>query len=120
MNAATHVVQRAVGADRTTFLQITHLANDCSNTARTEASSAAADEARERTEELTLCQCGLEREEVAEDANDHEKLFGRVALHERQEGCVERIRNFELVGVLTEEKHTLVDQVANDETKDLA
>ena len=57
---------------------------------------------------------------MREDADDHQQLLCRVALHEREERGVERIRNFDLVRVLAQEEHTFIDQLADNETQDLA
>ena len=57
---------------------------------------------------------------MVEDADDHEELVGRVHLHEREEGSVERVRDLELVRVLAEEEHALVDELADDEAEDFA
>ena len=63
-----HVVKRSVRTDRAALLEVSHLAHDRRDTARAEAGRAAADELRERAEELALGEGGLEREEVVEDA----------------------------------------------------
>ena len=57
---------------------------------------------------------------MVEDADDHEQLVTRVELHEREERGVERVRDFDLVRVLPEEEHTLVDELADDEPEDFA
>jgi hypothetical protein len=57
---------------------------------------------------------------VREDADDHQQFLCRVALHEREECSVEDIRAFDLVRVLAEEEDTLIDQLADNETQDLA
>ena len=116
----TYVVQRTIGANGAAIFQVSHLANYRSNATGAQTSSAAADEARKCTEELAFGQSRLERKEVTEDADDHKKLFGRVALHEGEEGCVEGVGDLKLVGVLTEEENTIVDELADDQTQDLA
>ena len=75
---------------------------------------------RQCAEELALSQRRLDCEEVGEDADDHEQLVRRVALHEREERGVERVGNLDLVRVLAEEEHALVDELADDEAQDLA
>ena len=57
---------------------------------------------------------------MREDPDDHQQFLCRVAFHEGQERRVHRIRNFDLVRILTQEEHTLIDQLADNETKDLA
>ena len=117
---STHVVQRAISADGASLVQIVHLAHYRSNAARAETRSAAPDELSERAEELALREGSLEREEMGEYADDHQELLCRVALHEREERGVKHIRAFDLVCVLSEEEHTLVDQLADNEAQDLA
>ena len=116
----THVVQRAVSAHSTPLVQIVHLAHDRSDAAGAETRGAAPDELSERAEELALCEGSLEREEMGEYAYDHQELLCRVALHKREERGVEHVGAFDLVCVLTEEEHTLVDQLADNEAQDLA
>lgn len=41
-------------------------------------------------------------------------------LHQTQERRIHRIRNLELVRVLAQEEHTVVDELANDQSEDLA
>jgi len=48
----------------------------------------------------------LEREKVREDVDDHRQLFRWIALHQREERCIERIRYFDLVSVLPQDKST--------------
>ena len=57
---------------------------------------------------------------MREDPDDHQQFLCRVTFHEGQERRVQRISNFDLVRILTQEEHTLIDQLADDETKDLA
>lgn len=116
----THIVQRAVSAHSAPLVQIVHLAHDRSDATGAETRGAAPDELSERAEELALCEGSLEREEMGEYAYDHQELLCRVALHKREERGVEHIRAFDLVCVLTEEEHTLVDQLADNEAQDLA
>ena len=116
----THIVQRSIRADRAPLLQVPHPAHDRRDTARAQPRRAPAHKLRERAEELALGERRLEREEVVEDADDHEELLGGVHLHEREEGGVERVRDLDLVRVLPEEEHALVDELADDEPQDLA
>lgn len=117
---STHVVQRAISADGASLVQIVHLAHYRSDAARAETRSAAPNELSERAEELALREGSLEREEMGKYTNDHQELLCRVALHEREERGVKHIRAFDLVCVLSEEEHTLVDQLADNEAQDLA
>ena len=117
---STYVVQRAIGADGAPLVQVVHLAHDRGDATRAQSRSTAPDELGERAEELTLGERRLEREKVREDADDHQQLLRRVALHERQERGVEHIRAFDLVRVLAEEEDTLIDQFADNEAQDLA
>ena len=57
---------------------------------------------------------------MREDADDHQQLLRRVALHERKERGVQHVWTFDLVRVLAQEEHTFIDQLADDETQDLA
>ena len=76
----THVVKRAVGADGAALIEIVLLRHDGGDAARGEARGAAADELGERAEELALGECGLQGEEVREDADDHEEFVCDVAV----------------------------------------
>ena len=96
----TYVVQRTVRADRASRVKVTHLAHDRSDPTRAEPRSATTDQLSERAEELAFGERRLEREKVGEDADDHQQLFRRVALHEREERGVERVWYFDLVRVL--------------------
>ena len=116
----TDIIQRSIGSYRASFLEVSHLAHDRRDSARAQARRTAPNELGERAEELALGEGGLEREEVVEDADDHEELLGGVHLHEREEGGVERVRDLDLVRVLPEEEHALVDELADDEPQDLA
>lgn len=69
---------------------------------------------------MALCERRLEREEVVEDTDDHQQLLRRVEFHEREESGIERVRDLDLVRVLAEEEHTLVDELADDQPQDLA
>jgi hypothetical protein len=116
----THVIQRAIGPDRASGFQVSHLAHDRSDTTRTQPRGTASHKFGEGAEELAFGEGRLERKEVSEDADDHQKFLCRVALHQGEEGRVERIRDFDLVRVLTEEEHAFIDQFADNETQDLA
>jgi hypothetical protein len=105
----TYVVQRSISANGAPLVQIIHLAHDRSDSARAQACRAAPDELSKRAEELALGECSLEREEMREDADDHQELLCRIALHEREERGVEYVGAFDLVCVLSEEEHTFVD-----------
>ena len=116
----TYVIQRAVRADRAPGFQEAHLAHDRSDPARAQPRGAASHQFGEGAEELAFGERRLEGKEVREDADDHQKFLCRVALHEGKEGRVQRVRNFDLVRVLTQEEHTFIDQFADNETQDLA
>lgn len=47
------------------------------------------------------------------------KRFDRP-FHQRKECCVEAIWYFDLVRILTQEEHTLIDELADDKSKNLA
>lgn len=115
----THIIQRSIRADRASRLQVTHLAHDRGDAARTQPRRAAPDQLGERAEELAFGERRLEREKVREDADDHQQFLRRVHLHQREEGGVQRIRNFDLVRVLAQEEHAFIDQLADNETQDL-
>lgn len=97
-----------------------HLGHDRSDATRAQPRGAASHQFGECAEELAFGERRLERKEVREDSDDHQQFLCRVAFHEGQERRVQRIRNFDLVRVLTQEEHTLIDQLADNETKDLA
>ena len=115
-----YIIQRSIRSDRASRLQVTHLAHDRRNTARAEPRGAASDQFSECAEELAFGECGLERKEMTEDTDDHQQFLCWVALHEREECRVQRIRYFELVRVLSQEKHTFIDQLADNETQDFS
>jgi hypothetical protein len=115
-----HVVQGSVGADRAALLEVTLLGDNGGDTTCRETGRAGADEDGKLAEELTFLEGGLDTEEVVEDTDGHEQLVGGVGLHEREEGSVERVSLLELVRVLAEEEVTRVDELAENETEDLA
>ena len=115
----TYIIQRAIRADRAPRLQVAHLAHDRGNAASAQPRSSASYQFSERAEELALGERCLEREEVREDTDDHQQFLCRIAFHEREERRVQRVRNFDLVRVLTQEEHTFIDQLADNETEDL-
>ena len=57
---------------------------------------------------------------MTKDADDHQQFLCWVALHEREECRVQRIRYFELVRVLSQEEHTFIDQLTDNEAQDFA
>ena len=57
---------------------------------------------------------------MTKDTDDHQQFLCWVALHQREERRVQRIRYFELVRVLSQEEHTFIDQLADNETQDFA
>ena len=75
----THIIQTAVSADRTPTLQISHPTHDSRNSTRAKSGGPTADVPCESAEKLPLGEGGFEREEMSEDADDHEELVGWVA-----------------------------------------
>lgn len=76
----TYVVQRSVGADRAAVLEVSLLGHNGGDTARGESGRARTDENRQLFEELTFLDRSLQTEEVAEDANDGQKLVRWVTM----------------------------------------
>ncbi len=74
----THIVQGPISANRATFIEIAHFADDRSDATGTQARGTAPNQLRQRSEELSLSQSGLEGEKVIEDADDHEKFIGGI------------------------------------------
>ena len=116
----TYIIQGPIRPDAAPLVQVPHLADDRRDPTSTEPRRPPPDKLRQRAEKLPLRERRLEREEVVEDADDHEQLVRRVHLHEREEGGVERVRDLDLVRVLPEEDDALVDELADDEPQDLA
>jgi hypothetical protein len=128
-----YVVQGAIGPDRTAFLEITHLADNCGNTTSAQTSRTPSNEFGKSPEELPFCERRLEGEEVCEDSNNHEKFVrwvtenttmsvctfshrmgNAVPLHERQECSIEAVWFLEFVSVLSQEEYTFVDELTNN------
>jgi len=116
----THVVQRPIGSDGTSLLEVSFLADNSSDTTSRKSSGSSSNQRGELLEELSLFVGGFETKEVGEDTNDSEEFVGGVRLHEREEGGIERIGLFELVGVLTEEEISIVDELAEDQSEDFS
>lgn len=117
------MVQRPIRPHRTPItisIQIPHPPHDRRNPTRTQPRRPAPNQFRQCAEELALRQRRLHREKVREYPDDHQQLIGRIALHQREERRVERVGVLELVRVLAQEEHAVVDELADDETQDLA
>ncbi len=78
---ATHAVQRSIGGDVTSLLEITLLRNDSGDTTCTQASSTSTDQLGEGSEELPLFEGGLDTKEMGEDSDDSEEFVGGVAIN---------------------------------------
>lgn len=115
-----YIIKRSVSAHRATLVEIILLADNRGDTTCTEARSTFANKFGQCFKELALGKRGVQREEVAEDADDHKQFICRVTLHEREEGSLEHVWRLKLVGVLTQEKNTFVDEVAEYESQNLA
>lgn len=127
----THVVQGTVGTNGTSLLEVTLFADNGGDTTGREPSGSGTDQSSELLEELSFFVRGLETKEVGKDTNDSEQLVGGVTtfsdtlqpyspLHQRQEGGIECICLFKLVGILTKEEVAIVDQFAQDQSEDFS
>jgi hypothetical protein len=111
-----HRIQRAIRSERASRLHVTHPVQDRCNTARDEPRSAASDQFSECAEKLVFGVCGFEQK-MTKDTDDHQQLLYLVALREREERRVQRIWYFEAVRVLPHEEHTIIDQLADNESQ---
>jgi hypothetical protein len=111
----SYIIEGAVCANGASLFDVAHLAHDRSNAACAQPRSAASYELGKCAEELAFGKRRLERKEVREDADDHQQFLCWIALHEREERRVERISYFDLVRILTQEEHTLIDELNDNE-----
>jgi hypothetical protein len=116
----THVVQRPIGSNSTSFLKVSLLANNSSNTTSRQPSSPSSNQSSQFLEELPLFICSFQSKEMGEYTNNSQQLVGRIGFHERQECSVECVGFFELVGVLSKEEISVIDEFAENESEDFS
>jgi hypothetical protein len=116
----THVVQGPIGSNSTSFLKVSLLADNSSNTTSRQPSSPSSNQSSQFLKELPLFVCSFQSKEMGEDSNNSQQFIGRVGFHEGQERSVECVGFFELVGVLSKEEISVVDEFTENESEDFS
>ena len=76
----THVVQRAIRSNGTSFLEVSLLTNDRGDTTCRQSGRSCPDQHRKLLEEFSLFLCRLDTVEVVEDSNDRQEFVGRISV----------------------------------------